>query len=117
MAPRKPSSSSADAPLTCACAADWLAWLAKQHAASAGVWLVIGKKGGPTTVSYAEAVEGALVWGWIDGQKRALDEGAWLQRFTPRTARSAWSKINRDKATALEAAGKLMAPGLAEVER
>jgi uncharacterized protein YdeI (YjbR/CyaY-like superfamily) len=62
-------------------------------------------------------VEGALIWGWIDGQKRKNDATTWLQRFTRRTARSPWSKINRDKATALLKAGKLAAPGAAEVER
>jgi uncharacterized protein YdeI (YjbR/CyaY-like superfamily) len=59
----------------------------------------------------------ALTWGWIDGQKRALDGSAWLQRFTPRTAKSAWSKINRTRAEALLSAGKMQPPGLAEVER
>ena len=94
------------------------AWLARHHAAHDGVWLKLAKKGaGVPSVSYAEAVEAALVWGWIDGQKRALDERFWLQKFTPRGARSLWSKINRDKAAALIAAGKMKPAGLAEVER
>jgi uncharacterized protein YdeI (YjbR/CyaY-like superfamily) len=96
---------------------EWLAWLKKHHAASTGVWLVIGKTGAAPTITYAEAVEGALIWGWIDGQKQKHDAVSWLQRFSPRAARSPWSKINRDKATALIAANKLARPGLAEVER
>lgn len=93
-------------------------WLAQHHASSAGVWLKLAKKdAGVPSVSYAEAIEVALSWGWIDGQKQAHDERHWLQKFTPRGARSLWSKINRDKATALIAAKKMMAPGLAEIER
>jgi uncharacterized protein YdeI (YjbR/CyaY-like superfamily) len=96
----------------------WGGWLAKSHASSSGVWLRIARKdSGQPSVTYAEAVERALVWGWIDGQKRALDETAWLQKFTPRGRRSAWSKINRDKALALIAAGEMRPSGLAEVER
>jgi uncharacterized protein YdeI (YjbR/CyaY-like superfamily) len=93
-------------------------WLADHHASSPGVWLKLAKKNaGVPSVSYAGAIEVALSWGWIDGQKQAHDERHWLQKFTPRGARSLWSKINRDKATALIAAKKMMAPGLAEIER
>jgi uncharacterized protein YdeI (YjbR/CyaY-like superfamily) len=96
----------------------WGGWLAKSHASSRGVWLKIARKNsGQRTVTYAEAVERALVWGWIDGQKRALDETAWLQKFTPRDRRSPWSKINREKALALIAADEMKPAGLAEVER
>ncbi|MCI0570270.1 MAG: YdeI/OmpD-associated family protein [Myxococcaceae bacterium] len=99
-------------------AAAWARWLSKHHASSEGIWLQIPKKGaasrGPT---YAEALDVALAWGWIDSQKQAHDATAWLQRFTPRKARSPWSKINRDRATALIAAGRMAAPGLAEVQR
>jgi len=95
--------------------ADWERWLGSHHARSHGVLLRIGKKG--NSISYAEALDVALSWGWIDSQKRALDATAWLQRFTPRTAKSPWSKINRAKAEALIAAGKMHAPGLREVER
>jgi len=98
-------------------AADWHAWLAEHHARSRGVLLCIRKAGAPRTLTYASALEVALAWGWIDSQKRALDATAWLQRFTPRTAKSPWSKINRAKAEALLAAGKLEPPGRAEVER
>ena len=74
------------------------------------------KKAGSRSVSYSEAVEVALCYGWIDGQKAAFDDQAWLQRFTPRRRRSRWSKANRDKAEALIAAGRMAPAGLAEVE-
>jgi uncharacterized protein YdeI (YjbR/CyaY-like superfamily) len=109
--------------LALATPAAWRAWLRENHARSPGVFLRIpkvvraAKAGGEGALSYPTALEAALAWGWIDGQKRALDAGAWLQRFTPRGPRSAWSKINRAKAEALAAAGKMEAPGLAEIER
>jgi uncharacterized protein YdeI (YjbR/CyaY-like superfamily) len=68
-------------------------------------------------VSYPEALEMALCYGWIDGQKQRHDESGWLQRFTPRAPRSVWSKLNRDRAEALIAGGEMRPPGLAEVER
>lgn len=103
---------------TFARAKEWTAWLAKHHTVDGGVLLKIAKKGGQVaTLTYAEAVEGALAWGWIDGQKWKLDDDCWLQRFTRRTARSPWSKINRAKAQALIDAKQMAAPGLAEVER
>jgi uncharacterized protein YdeI (YjbR/CyaY-like superfamily) len=96
----------------------WSEWLAAHHASSAGVWLKIAKKAASSkSVTYAEALESALAWGWIDGQKDKLDGTSWLQRFTPRKARSPWSKINCAKAEALIAAGSMEAPGLAEVTR
>ena len=68
------------------------AWLGRNHASSSGLWLKLAKKGsGTKTVSYAEAVEVALCYGWIDGQKKPIDDRWWLQRFTPRGARSKWS--------------------------
>lgn len=92
-------------------------WLAKEHARSPGLWLKIAKKdAGAKSVSYAEAIEVALCYGWIDGQKRPLDASHWLQRFTPRGPRSRWSKINRDKATALIADGRMKAAGLEQIE-
>lgn len=97
--------------------AEWSEWLKKNHARSRGVLLRIAKKGAKRTISYAEALDVALAWGWIDSQKRALDANAWLQRFSPRKVDSPWSKINRAKAEALIAAGAMQAPGLAEVER
>jgi uncharacterized protein YdeI (YjbR/CyaY-like superfamily) len=99
-------------------AREWSAWLVSHHRSSSGVWLKIAKRAsGNVSVTYAEALEIALVWGWIDGQKGTFDAAWWLQKFTPRGARSMWSKINRDKAIALMAAGKMMPAGLAEVER
>lgn len=74
--------------------ADWANWLAAHHAASPGVWLQIAKKDGDKqSVSFAEAVETSLCFGWIDGQKQAHDTQFWLQKFTPRAAKSVWSKI------------------------
>src|SRR3954451_24719999 len=95
------------------------AWFVREHEDSAGFWLKIAKKGGGAgaTVTYAEAIDVALCFGWIDGQKRGLDDDHWLQRFTPRRPRSPWSKINREKAEALIAAGAMAPAGLAEVQR
>jgi uncharacterized protein YdeI (YjbR/CyaY-like superfamily) len=95
----------------------WEDWLTANHVSSPGVWLKIGKKdSGAQTVSYGEALEVALCFGWIDGQKRGLDDTHWLQRFTPRRVRSRWSRINRDKATALITTGRMRPAGLREVE-
>jgi uncharacterized protein YdeI (YjbR/CyaY-like superfamily) len=97
---------------------EWAAWLAAHHASSKGVWLRIAKKGaGTATVSYAEALEAALCYGWIDGQKGRLDDDFWLQRFTPRKPGSKWSQINRTKAVSLIEAGEMKPAGLREVER
>jgi hypothetical protein len=75
---------------------------------SRGLWLKIAKKeSGSTSLTYAEALDGALAWGWIDGQKARFNDVWWLQRFTPRTAKSPWSKINRAKAETLIAAGTM----------
>ncbi len=96
----------------------WTTWLDKNHAKSAGVWLQIAKKAGPVkSVSYAEALEVALCYGWIDGQKKGLDEAAWLQKFSPRGPRSIWSKINREKAEELIKNGRMQAAGLAAINR
>ena len=96
----------------------WAAWLEKNHATSPGVWLKLAKKGsGMPTVSYPEALEVALCYGWIDGQKAGFDDSFWLQKFTPRGPRSIWSKINRDKAEALIASGEMKPAGLAAIER
>jgi uncharacterized protein YdeI (YjbR/CyaY-like superfamily) len=97
--------------------AEFEAWLDESHADSAGLWLKIAKKGsGVESVTYAEALELALCYGWIDSQKRALDEKHFLQRFTPRRPRGKWSRINRDAAEKLIAAGRMRPAGLAEVE-
>ncbi len=96
----------------------WAAWLAEHHADTPdGVWLKIAKKEtGIPTVTYAQALDEALCFGWIDGQKAALDASWWLQRFTPRRPRSRWSKVNTQKALALIEAGRMMPAGLQEVE-
>lgn len=98
-------------------ASEWHAWLRSHHAGSSGAVLRIPKREVGEAFSYAEALDVALAWGWIDSQKQALDANAWLQRFTPRTTQSPWSKINCAKAEALIASGRMEAPGLAEVER
>jgi uncharacterized protein YdeI (YjbR/CyaY-like superfamily) len=95
----------------------WGAWLDEHHAASPGVWLRLAKKGAPlTSVSYAEALDEALRYGWIDSQKKSYDEHSWLQKFGPRGPKSLWSKINRDKIAALVAAGRMMPAGTRAVE-
>lgn len=97
--------------------AAWEAWLTKQHQKSTGLWLKLAKKdSGVPSVTYPEAVESALCFGWIDGQKQPFDEQYWLQRFTPRRPRSKWSKINCEKIEALQKAGRLQPAGLREVE-
>ena len=98
-------------------AVEWEDWLEAEHERSAGVWLKIAKRNvAIPTVSYVEALDAALCFGWIDGQKRALDEDYWLQRFTPRKPGSRWSKINTEKAGVLIAAGLMRQAGLREVE-
>jgi uncharacterized protein YdeI (YjbR/CyaY-like superfamily) len=96
--------------------AAWESWLAQRHASSPGVWLKIAKKGSAAGVSYPEALEVALCYGWIDGQKGALDDQYWLQRFTPRKPGSRWSKINTEKAAELIEAGRMRPAGMREVE-
>lgn len=97
---------------------EWGAWLEENHETVDGVWLKIAKKdSGVAGVSYPEAVEVALCYGWIDGLARKFDDKFWLQRYTPRRTRSKWSKINRDKATKLIEEGAMKPAGLREVER
>jgi uncharacterized protein YdeI (YjbR/CyaY-like superfamily) len=101
-----------------ASAQGWEAWLEEQHDTAKGIWLNIAKKAaGIETVSYPEALEVALSYGWIDGQKGSYDERFWLQRFTPRGPRSKWSQINRDKVEELIAQGRMKPAGLATVEQ
>ena len=96
----------------------WAAWLEEQHARSRGVWLAIPKKGGGEEgISYTEALDVALCYGWIDGQKGKLDDRFWLQRFTPRRPGSVWSRVNRDKALTLIERGEMKPAGLREVQR
>lgn len=106
-----------DAPTLFKSARAFEAWLKKHHATSDGLWLKIAKRAArESSVTYPEAVEIALCWGWIDGLKKGLDDQHFLQRFTPRRARSIWSKINVDKAAALIEAGRMQAPGHAQIE-
>jgi uncharacterized protein YdeI (YjbR/CyaY-like superfamily) len=96
----------------------WATWLDEHHATSSGVWLRIAKKAsGTASVTYDEALEVALCYGWIDGQKKSYDEESWLQKFTPRGAKSIWSKVNREKAEKLIARGAMKPAGLAAVEQ
>src|SRR4051794_39364815 len=93
------------------------AWLEENHGSCEGVWLKIAKKGAAEpSVTYGEALELALCFGWIDSQKRGFDDRHFLQRFTPRRPRGRWSKINREKAEALIAAGTMRPARLAAVE-
>jgi uncharacterized protein YdeI (YjbR/CyaY-like superfamily) len=95
---------------------DWSAWLEKNHTQPQGLWLKHAKKSsGKTSVSYHEALEEALCYGWIDSQKQAYDEDYYLQKFTPRGPKSVWSKINVIKAEALIKSGKMQPTGLAAV--
>jgi uncharacterized protein YdeI (YjbR/CyaY-like superfamily) len=96
---------------------EWHAWLAAEHARSSGIWVKIAKKGAPApTISYAEVLDGALCFGWIDAQTRSLDGHYWLKRFTPRRPGSRWSKINTAKAEALIVAGRMRSAGQREVD-
>lgn len=118
MSPTKKSSAPDLATLPFATPRDFEKWLAGNHATSRGLWIRIAKNAsGIASVKYPEALEVALCWGWIDGQSRRIDETWYVQKFTPRGARSTWSKINCAKATALIAAGKMKPPGLTEIER
>jgi uncharacterized protein YdeI (YjbR/CyaY-like superfamily) len=96
----------------------WATWLEGHHDESPGVWVKLAKKGSAReSVTYAEAVESALAYGWIDGQTRGLDDDWYLQRFTPRRPQSRWSKLNREKATRMIDRGEMRPAGLREVER
>jgi len=97
---------------------DFAEWLEKNHYKSAGIWMRIAKKDSrKKTINYAEGLDVALRYGWIDAHKRPESESTWLQRFVPRRPKSGWSKINRDKANALIESGQMRPPGLAEIER
>ena len=96
---------------------EWRQWLEDNHESLAGAWLKFAKKASPSrTVSYPEAIEEALCYGWIDGQARGYDAHHYLQRFTPRRRKSKWSQINREKATRLISEGRMRPSGLAQVE-
>lgn len=98
--------------------ADWTDWLAENHTASSGLWLRLAKKAsGIQSISYAEALDVALCYGWIDGQKQSYDESSWLQKFTPRGRKSIWSKINREKVQELIKSGRMQPAGLKQIEQ
>ena len=95
----------------------WTAWLARQHDTAAGLWLKLAKKDtGIPSVTYDEALEVALCYGWIDGQKKSFDNKYWLQKFTPRGPKSIWSKINTEKAERLIASGEMKPAGVKAIE-
>lgn len=113
--------------------AAWESWLSANHASAAQAWLRIGKVGrareaairhegtpkkgaAVPLIGIADALDGALCWGWIDGQRRGFDDASFLQRYCPRRPRSAWSQVNVGKVDALIAAGRMRPPGLAQVE-
>jgi uncharacterized protein YdeI (YjbR/CyaY-like superfamily) len=103
--------------LLCATQSDWKAWLAENHTQSQGVWLKHAKKSsGKASVSYPEALEEALCFGWIDSQKQTYDENYFLQKYTPRGPKSVWSKINVTKAEALLKTGRVQPAGLQAIE-
>jgi uncharacterized protein YdeI (YjbR/CyaY-like superfamily) len=107
-----------DTPVECADAASWTRWLERHHASAAGVWLRIAKKdSGIASIDHPAALEEALCWGWIDGQRKSDDAQYFLQRFTPRTRRSIWSQVNRAKVLKLIDEGRMQPAGLAEIER
>jgi uncharacterized protein YdeI (YjbR/CyaY-like superfamily) len=95
----------------------WADWLAKEHQKSAGVWLKLAKKdSGISSITYEEALDVALCYGWIDGQKKGFDDRYWLQKFTLRGRKSIWSKINTEKAERLIASGEMKPAGLKAIE-
>ncbi len=101
-----------------ASASDWEQRLSKQPRSSKGVWLKLAKKdSGIKNVSRQEAIDGALCYGWIDGQLQKFDERCWLVRFTPRSAKSKWSSVNQAKVQTLLDTGRMKAAGLEEVQR
>lgn len=97
----------------------WRAWLGVHHHEPEGVWLVLAKKNvtTPTSLTYDQALEEALCHGWIDGQRRSRDEQTFIQRYTQRRTRSMWSQRNVDMVGRLEAEGRMLPAGRAEIER
>lgn len=98
-------------------AAAWASWLAKNHLKSPGIWMRLAKKdSGLSSASYAEALDAALCYGWIDSQKKSFDDKTWLQRFTPRGPKSIWSQVNKKKAMAFKRQGLMKPLGLKAIE-
>lgn len=98
-------------------AEEFASWLAKHHTVSSGIWVQLFKtKSGAPTITYAQALDTALCYGWIDGQKKTYDTESWLQKFTPRRRKSLWSKRNREHVERLDRLGRMQAAGIKEVE-
>jgi len=118
-APPRNTAGAADLPiLAFDTAFDWEDWLGGHHSTSSGVWLRFRRKSADSrALTHAAALDVALCYGWIDGQTLAEDAAHWRQKFTPRRARSIWSKLNRDKVAALIASGRMQPAGLTEIER
>jgi uncharacterized protein YdeI (YjbR/CyaY-like superfamily) len=96
---------------------DWEMWLEKHHSEAKGVWLKLAKKAtGIPSITRADALDGALCYGWIDGQSASFDTQYWLQKFTPRAPRSTWSQVNRDKVGVLQTAGRMRVAGIRQVK-
>jgi uncharacterized protein YdeI (YjbR/CyaY-like superfamily) len=96
---------------------DFTSWLSKHNKMSSGIWIRLFKiKSGMPTITYAEALDVALCYGWIDGQKKTYDTESWLQKFTPRRPKSIWSKRNREHVERLNKSGMMKAAGIKEVE-
>lgn len=95
---------------------DWENWLEQHHSEANGIWIKLAKKAsGIQSVTRSDALDGALCYGWIDGQAKPLDSQYWLQKYTPRRPRSIWSKVNRDRITVLQATGRMRPSGLQQV--
>ena len=115
--PRLPKTYKNEPVLPFASQAEWRRWLEENHASHDALWICYAKKSaGIPSVTYAEVIEEALCFGWIDGQAASLSETHYLQRYTPRRKRSLWSRINRTKAEALIASGRMQPSGLREIE-
>ena len=96
---------------------EWERWLSKNHSKKNGIWIKYFKKDSDTkSVTYAEAIDAALCFGWIDSQAKKYDDRSWLQKFTPRRSKSIWSKRNREHVDRLIKDGKMKAAGLKEIE-
>ncbi len=118
MAAKSPDKSSLDLPVRLfKTGGTWEKWLADHGETSPGLWLRLAKKAADLkSITFAEALDAALCYGWIDGQRRSWDEESFVQRFTPRRKKSIWSKINRAKVTELIESGRMRPAGLAAIE-
>ena len=110
------SAHSVESPLFFATIPRWRAWLKRNHAQPGGTWVLLAKKGARSGISYREALEEALCWGWIDGKMHRQDEEYFAQWFAPRRATSIWSLANKKTVERLIAEGRMQKPGLAKIE-